>query len=104
MNLTKHKVKVAPEVPAEAPFVPLKEPSYSIEPARYAKDMTAVSCPSNTGLKSRAARLACYLKGKYSGREKAYIMSATKANKLKQLYADGWDADFFGEELEPPKH
>lgn len=65
-------------------------------PARYAKNMLAVRCPSTNGFKTRAARLAEHLKGRWSNREKAYIMSPTKAQKLRSLFDEGRDADIFG--------
>jgi len=74
-----------------------------ISPARYAKNKMLVRAPSATGYKTRAARLADALKGKWTNRERGYIMSKTKAEKLKKLYTDGWDADFYTGKLEPPK-
>lgn len=72
---------------------------YSITPARYAgrwngKPQMAVHCVSDgSGYKNRAQRLiGDGLKGRWSGREKAYICSPTKAAKFEKLYAEGWDA------------
>ena len=44
-------------------------------------------------LAKRAARLASALRGKWSNRCKAYIMSPTAAAKLATLYAAGKDAE-----------
>jgi hypothetical protein len=63
------------------------------QPARYAKCKVAAHCPSNGyGTKTRAMRLASALRGRWSNREKAYIMSATSAARLKTLYEAGKDA------------
>ena len=80
---------------------------YSIAPARYAgrwngKPQMAIHCPSPDGLKTRAARLVEGLRGRYSGRERAYIVSPTKAAKFERLYAEGWDANSFSGELRAP--
>lgn len=83
------------------------EAPYSIGAAQYAgrwngKPQKAVRCPSSTGYKTRAARLVEALKGRYSHRERAYIVSPAKAAKFEKLYADGWDASAVTGELEPP--
>lgn len=80
-----------------------REDDISIEPARYAKNMMLVKAPSSTGFKSRGDRLAGALGGKWTNRERGYVMSKAKAEKLRKLYADGWDAEFFGSTLVPPK-
>jgi hypothetical protein len=79
---------------------------YTIELAKYAgrwndKRQMAVSCPGAGGYKTRAGRLAEALKGRYSNRERAYIMSATKAAKFERLYAEGWDVGLFGDLIAP---
>jgi hypothetical protein len=74
----------------------------SISVARYAKGMAAVRCPSGDGYKTRAMCLCEALRGRYSGREGAYIMSQTKAAKLAKLYAEGWNANFVSRALIPP--
>ena len=74
-------------------------PDYSIGPARYAgrwngKPQVAIRTPSSDGYRTRASRLMAYgLKGRYSNREKAYIVSPSKAEKFKKLYSEGWDAN-----------
>lgn len=77
--------------------------SPTVSTARYAKGMMAVRCPSSDGLKSRAACLAVALKGRFSNREHAYIMSPRKAERLAALYADGWDATWDGALIPPPE-
>lgn len=77
--------------------------AYTISPARYSKGNMAVRCPSSTGWKTRAARLASRLaNGRYTGREQAYIMSAAAAKRFEKLYAEGWDASSFSGELQAP--
>lgn len=77
---------------------------YSISAARYAKGMMAVRCPSTTGMKTRAARLAgAICRHRYSGREGAYIMSPSQAQRLEALYLQGYDACAITDKLEPPR-
>lgn len=77
---------------------------YTVSPARYAKGKMAVRCPSQDGWKSRAARLAAAIaRGRYTGREGAYIMSPAAAAKFERLFLDGWDACVITLELEPPQ-
>jgi hypothetical protein len=83
---------------------------YTIAWARYAgrwngKPQMAVHCRSDgSGMKTRAMRLiGDGLKGRYSGRENAYIVSPTKAARFERLYAEGWDASFITGALEPPR-
>lgn len=77
---------------------------YSIWPARYAKNMMAVRCPSTDGYKTRAAYLAGYFaRDRYSGREHAYIMSRAAALKFEAHYQAGWDAKTLTRELIPPR-
>lgn len=81
------------------------EPAPIVGPARYAKNMMAVQTPSNDGLKTRAARLAAAISNsRYSGRENAYIMSKSAADKFQKLHAQGWDAGYMGRDLYPPGH
>lgn len=61
--------------------------------ARYAKGMVAVRCTSNgTGNKTRAMRLCAATSARWSGREKAYIMSPAAAVKVKRAYEANKDA------------
>lgn len=80
-----------------------KELDITVNPAKYAKGMMLVQAPGTGGYKSRGGRLAEALKGKFSHRERCYIMSKTKAEKLNQLYADGWDAEYNGKLVPPGK-
>lgn len=76
---------------------------YTITDARYAKGKKAVRCPSITGYKTRACYLAHRLaNGRYTGRERAYIMSPAAAARFEKLYAEGWDVSFSGV-LTPPE-
>lgn len=109
-NTDTHEVQHQ-SVPAEAsggsatptPAQPKRrvEPGFNVAKARYAKGCMAVSCPSDDGYKTRAARLAEYLRGRYSGRERAYIMSPRKAERLAELYAQGRDACYVTGQLYP---
>jgi hypothetical protein len=77
---------------------------YTINPARYAKGMMAVRCPSADAYKTRAAYLAEYFaRDRYSGRENAYIMSQAAAKKFEAHYAAGWDAGIMVRRLIPPR-
>lgn len=77
---------------------------YSISAARYAKGMMAVRCPSTTGMKTRAARLAgAICRHRYSGREGAYIMSPSQAQRLEALYLQGYDACVITDRIEAPR-
>lgn len=87
----------------------IDHPDYTIRLVRYAgrwngKPQVAVKTrPDGTGLKTRAARLiGDGLKGRYSNRCGAYIVSPAKAARFVALYAQGWDANFFSRELIPP--
>lgn len=71
--------------------------------ARYSKGNVLAKCLSVDGFKTRAARLAEALRGRYTGREKGYVMSPTKAEKLLRLYAEGWDASSVTGQLEAPR-
>lgn len=84
-------------------------PAYSITPARYAgrwngKPQVVVCCPSDTMLKTRAARLIGNgLKGRYSRRERGYVVSPSKAAKFESLFAAGYDASTWdGALIAPP--
>ena len=55
---------------------------YTAGAARYAKDKIAVSAPSGDIMMSRAASLAHDSGGKYSNREKAFIMSKPQYRKF----------------------
>jgi hypothetical protein len=78
---------------------------YTIGPARYAKGKMAIRCKSDgSGWKTRAMTLAERLaNGRYSGRENAYILSPAAAKRFERLYAEGWSASNFTNDLYPPK-
>lgn len=80
----------------------MTEGTYTIADARYAKGKKAVRCPSTDGYKTRAAYLASRLaNGRYTGREKAYIMSPAAAVRFERLFAEGWDVSFSGVLIAP---
>jgi hypothetical protein len=73
---------------------------YRIYPARYSKGNVAIQTPSGDGYKTRAARLiGDHLRGRWSGRERAYIVSQAKARKFEALFAAGKDASCITGEL-----
>jgi len=73
-----------------------------ITPARYAKGCVSVRCPSDgSGFKTRAMRLAEHVKGRWSNREKAYVMSDAKGRRLVDLFNAGRDASSVTAELKP---
>ena len=60
--------------------------------ARYAKGKMAVHCPSDgTCYRTYAMTLCSQQAGRYSGREKAYIMSPRAAERVRAAYAE-WAA------------
>jgi len=79
-----------------------RDPPPEIRPARYAKGQMAARCPSSDGYKTRAGRLAEHLRGRYSNREGAYILSPSKARRLLELFEAGRDASAITGELYPP--
>lgn len=78
-------------------------PEYTLAPSRFVKDKVAVCAPSPEGPKTRAARLACSMSGgRYTHRERSYIMSAKAAQDFELLYGQGWDACPLTGNLKPP--
>lgn len=76
----------------------------AFRPARYAKGLVIATCPPDFGdRKSRAARLAVFLKGRWTNRERGFALSPKKAVELKRLWEAGWDASIYGDRLEPPE-
>lgn len=64
--------------------------NYTIHKARYSKGMMAVHChPDGSGFKTDAARICDALTSRYSHREHAYIMPASKAEALPKLLLAG---------------
>lgn len=82
----------------------MTDKTYTVTPARYAKNMMTVRCPSSTGYKTRAACLASYFaRNRFSGREHAYLMSKSAA-KFEAHFAAGYDASYRTRELIPPEN
>lgn len=77
---------------------------YQITNAKYAKGMMKLRVPpSSDGFRGRAGRLGhAIARGRYSNREHGYIISKAAAAKFEKLYAEGWDANTWSGELEPP--
>lgn len=67
--------------------------TFTITKARYAKQSIAVRCQSDgSGFMTREMRVVEALNGRWSNREKAYVLAATKEARLRRLIADGYDA------------
>jgi hypothetical protein len=66
---------------------------------RYAKGVLVARCPSSDGYKTRAARLAEYVGGRWVHRAGGYLVSASKMRKLVDLYDAGKDACSFSRTL-----
>lgn len=81
-------------VQTESDFtIPREGPGYRISQARYAKGQVIVRLDRDeTGMKNRQGRLAEALRGRWTGREGGYIMSAAKARKFERYVAEGKDA------------
>lgn len=82
----------------------MPEFGYTIKPARYAKGQMAIHCERDPNpeawTKTRAMRLAADgVKGRYSNREKAYIVSPAKAARFERLFAEQSDADVMTGEI-----
>lgn len=70
---------------------------------RNGKPMIVARCPSDgSGYKTRAARLAEALHGRWSHRQGGYVMSRRGADRLVAYYRDGWDASYISATLQPP--
>jgi hypothetical protein len=78
---------------------------YTILPARHAKGKMKIQCRNDgTGYKNRCHRVAEALaRGRYTGRENAYILSPAAAKRFERLYAEGYDASVITYELEAPR-
>ena len=70
---------------------------YTRSPARYAKNMVAIQCPSEDHYKSRAATVLEEVAGaswgsgrslRFSGRESSYIVSKRVADKFEARVAE----------------
>lgn len=64
--------------------------NYNIAPARYAKGKMVISTPSDTGYKTREARMAEAVGGKYVGRSGGYTVSPSSAQDFETLLLAGW--------------
>ena len=77
---------------------------YEIRPARYAHGQMLVTCRSDgTGWKTRAMALCGALNGRWTNRERGYIMSPTKAAKFEKMYAAGWSGNVVSGDLIAPE-
>jgi hypothetical protein len=72
--------------------VRLPDPPPVVRPYRYARGAVAVDCPSPDGMKTRAARLAEHVGGRWVHRAHGYVMSPRKAERLLGLFESGRDA------------
>ncbi len=73
--------------------------AYSFETARYAHGKILMWAPANDGLKSTPATLAEYHGGKWTNREKGYIVSHAQALKIHQCAQLGYHGSLFGDRL-----
>lgn len=73
---------------------------FHIHPARYAKGKALIQTPSPDGWKTRAARLAEAVGGRWTNREGGYIVSPAQAERFQRLFAEGRDANAFTGKLE----
>ena len=77
---------------------------YEVGPARYARGQMLVVCRGDgTGWKTRAMALCEALNGRWTGRERGYVMSPAKAAKFEKLYAAGWSGNAAGGEPVAPE-
>ena len=65
--------------------------TYRIQAARYAKGKVLVQAPSTDGWATRASRVAEGVGGKYTNREKGFIMSPKQAERFHQMVRHGRD-------------
>lgn len=66
------------------------DPMPIVRRARYAKNMALVLCPSDgSGFRTRASFLCEAIKGRYSNREKGWIMSPRKMLKVMRAWTIG---------------
>jgi hypothetical protein len=68
--------------------------SYTLHQARYAKGKMAIHAPNDgTGYKTREHKLAENLGGRWSNREKCYIVSVAAARDFVVLERNGWSGN-----------
>lgn len=75
---------------------------YTITDGRQGK---IIRCPSASGFKTRAARLAASARvgGLYNHRVGGYAVSLLAAARFERLYAAGYDASYINGLIEPPE-
>lgn len=67
--------------------------TYTVTPARYSKGMMLVRVEADgSGMMNRAMRLCCALNARWTNRERGYVMSPKKVERLAKLLAEGRDA------------
>lgn len=67
--------------------------AYTSEPARYAKGKIAVRPSSQGDYRSNASYLAEAVGGRYSNRERAYIMSPSQVRRMDTYLRQGMTAN-----------
>lgn len=67
--------------------------AYTSEPARYAKGKLAVRPSSSGNFRSNASYLAEAVGGRYSNRERAYIMSPSQVRRMDAYLRQGMTAN-----------
>lgn len=65
---------------------------YRASKARYAKNSIVVRTLSTTGYKSPVDWMCEAMGARFSNREKAYVLPASKANTLRRALSLGWTA------------
>lgn len=75
----------------------------SVVPARYAKGKMALSAPPDGDWASSAQLLAQAVGGRYSNRERAYIVSPKQAQRVRDLARRGYTANPVSGEIYKPK-
>lgn len=79
---------------------PANTSPYTVSSARYAKGMMLVRVnDSAAGFKGRASYLVKYVGGRWTNRERGYVLSPAKLRRLETLYSGGYDTDLFSERL-----
>ena len=79
-----------------------KNGEWRVEAARYAKGKVAIHVTSPGDFKSGAANLAEALGGKWTSREKAYLLPKTKEDRFTSMVVGGWNANPVSRDLTPP--
>lgn len=79
-----------------------KKESVTIKDAAHSKGNKLIIAKGTGDWKSRAGKIAEALGGRWTGREGGYVLSPTRAKALRDLHADGWDANYFDSTLTHP--